>query len=460
MRLTGEDLAIASQGKWLKDMPEFIHGIGTDSRNFIDGHAFLALRGPSFDGHAYADRVAHKASALIGDDLGMEKWQALAIPQLQVGDTLQSLGDIANFYRSRLQHTQVIAITGSYGKTTVRSMLHHVLQTLGLEVAATQANFNNLIGVPKTLLNIPMTADVALIECGISELGEMERLSEIVQPDIAIVTGLSQAHGEGLGGLAGVAREKAKLMMHLLPQGWCVLGQAVLQQFTQAGCSITQTTYSLDDEQQAVSWVLEGCHLSLKNGEETSALTLTLPAKHWAEDMALAATVALKLSDALQKDWSLQDVVQALKTWQPVEGRMAIHPETTQQPFTLIDDAYNANPASMQAALDTLAALDGYRIAIIGDMLELGAEAETSHNQLDLYDIDEVIVVGPLMSALQAKQPKRYIRSFIDVTAFESWLEQQQTFPQPHSAVLVKSSHGLGLYQSITKLKNRGQHVI
>lgn len=459
MRLTGEELAMASQGKWLKGVPELIQGIGTDTRNFMDGHAFLALRGPSFDGHDHAKQVAHKASALIGDHLGVKKWETLATPQLQVGDTLQSLGDIANFYRSRLQNTRVIAITGSYGKTTVRSMLHHVLQTLGLEVAATQANFNNLIGVPKTLLNIDMSADVALVECGISERGEMARLSEIVQPDIAIVTGLSQAHGEGLGDLTGVAREKAKLMTHLLPQGWCVLGQGVLQQFAEAGCVVAQTTYSLDDE-QAVSWALEGNRLRLKHGAMTSALMLGLPAKHWAEDMALVATVALTLADELQKDWTLQAVVQALKTWKPVEGRMAIHPRTDKQPFTLIDDTYNANPASMQAALDTLAALDGYRVVILGDMLELGDEAMKSHAHLELHDIDEVIVVGELMASLKAAQPNRTIRDFTDVAALESWFEHEQAFPRVNSTVLVKGSHGTGLYQSITKLKSRGQHVI
>ncbi len=456
MRLTGKDLAIASQGEWITDtLPDGVDGIGTDTRSFVDGHAFLALRGPNFDGHEHAHQVTDQAAALIGDQQGVLQWQALQTPQLQVEDTLQSLGDIASFYRSRLQNTKIVAITGSYGKTTVRSMLEHGLKALGLHVAATRANLNNLIGVPKTLLDIDMNADVALIECGISEQGEMHRLSEIVKPDVAIVTGLSQAHGEGLGGLLGIAQEKAQLMAHLSEGGWSVLGHGVNQTFKKAGCSLVSSNLSMGDE-NTVSWQLEGKQLTLIAGAEKTSLSLLLPAQHWAEDLALTATIMLKLGDDLGRAWSLETVADALKGWQPVEGRMAIH---SLPAFTLIDDAYNANPTSMQAALDTLAALDGYRVAIIGDMLELGKDAKALHTQLDLHDIDEVLVVGVLMSPLQAKHPQRVIHGFKDADALADWIASEN-FPPKSSTVLMKSSHGTGLYRMSDVLKQRGQHVI
>jgi len=456
MRLTGKDLALASQGEWLDNKAaDNVDGIGTDTREFKTGHAFLALRGPSFDGHAHAEQVADRASALIGDDIGMLQWQALSTPQLKVADTLQSLGDIAGFYRSRLRDTKVIAITGSYGKTTVRSMLEHVFKGLDLEVAATQANFNNLIGVPKTLLNIDMKTDVALIECGISEKGEMQRLSEIVQPDIAIVTGLSQAHAEGLGELQDIAREKAKLVTHLTAQGWCVLGHGVQSQFEKAACLPQQTILSADDA-ASVRWHLKGKTLHLSYLENQVAFELKLPAKHWAEDMALVTTVCLQLAKDLDQAWTLQDVGELLSSWRSVEGRMAIHQLPT---FILIDDAYNANPKSMQAALDTLAALEGYRIAIVGDMLELGKNAAAMHEQLNLHDIDEVLAVGDLASALQAKNPHHCVRTFSDVYDLEAWLVNSD-FPPSESTVLVKGSHGTGLYQMSKLLKERGQYVI
>ncbi len=455
MRLTGKELKQASQGEWVNDkQAEVVDGIGTDTRDFVKGHAFLALRGPSFDGHEHAQQIADDAAALIGDDIGVLQWQALSTPQLKVADTLQSLGDIAGFYRSRLQHTKVIAITGSYGKTTVRSMLEHIAQALDMEVAATQANFNNLIGVPKTLLNIEMHADIALIECGISEQGEMLRLSEIVQPDAVVVTGLSQAHGEGLGGIQGIAQEKAQLLAHLHQDGWAVLGQGVAELFANVE---HQTVDMLAMENpHAVAWSLQGKNLVLKHGQNACKFDLLLPAKHWAADMALAATVMLKLAQDLDKPWTLKEICVTLESWQPVQGRMAIHPLSG---FTLIDDAYNANPVSMQAALDTLAALEGHSIAILGDMLELGEDAKQLHEQLDLHDIDEVLTVGNLMAGLAATHPNANIRVFQDEQTLSAWLVNKD-FPTTPSTLLVKGSHGTGLYRISKFLQERGQHVI
>ncbi len=460
MRLTGKELKQASQGEWVNDkQADEVEGIGTDTRDFVKGHAFLALRGPSFDGHEHAQQIADDATALIGDDIGVLQWQALSTPQLKVADTLQSLGDIAGFYRSRLQHTKVIAITGSYGKTTVRSMLEHIAQALDVEVAATQANFNNLIGVPKTLLNIEMNADIALIECGISEQGEMLRLSEIVQPDAVVVTGLSQAHGEGLGGIQGIALEKAQLLAHLHQDGWAVLGQGVAELF--AGVEHKTVDMLAMENPDAVAWSLQGKtlvlrHSQLRDTQSECQFDLLLPAKHWAADMALAATVMLKLAQDLDKPWTLKEISTALESWQPVQGRMAIYPLSG---FTLIDDAYNANPVSMQAALDTLADLEGHRTAILGDMLELGEDAKQLHEQLDLHDIDEVLTVGNLMAGLAAANPDANIRVFQDEQTLSAWLANKD-FPTTPSTLLVKGSHGTGLYRISKFLQERGQHVI
>jgi len=457
MLLTAEEMATACRGLWLHGQPQVLGGIGTDSRDFGEGDAFLALRGTTFDGHQHAAQVASKASALIGDVQGVQQWQSLtAIPQLQVDNTLQALGDVAACYRQKLQQTCVIAITGSYGKTTVRSMLTHVLRVFGLKVSATQENFNNLIGVPKTLMAVPEDADVALIECGISELGEMQRLSEIVQPDIAVITGVSVAHGEGLGGVQGVAKEKAKLMNHLAHHGWCALGHGVGTQLQQTKCHVSQDILDMDTT-DAVQWELQDVQLTLTQQTQKTELTLQLPAKHWAEDMALVASIALRLANDLQHTWSLQDVTQALQSWSPVGGRMNI--VEVNDNFRLIDDAYNANPASTQAALDTLADLKGHRVAMLGDMLELGVDAHRLHQQLDLHDIDEVLTVGNLMGSLQAANPHIHIRVFKDIEGLEAWLASKD-FPPKGSTVLVKGSHGTGLYKLVDKLMKRGQHVI
>ncbi len=461
MRMSGADMAQASQGTWVRgEAPDWISGIGTDSRDFIAGHAFLALRGHAFDGHAYAAQVADKAAALIGDATGVSSWKDLRAPQLQVQDTLHALGNIAAWHRQGLTACRVVAITGSYGKTTVRAMLAHVLVELGLKVAATKENFNNLIGVPKTLMAVPDDAEVAIVECGISEVGEMTRLSEIVQPDIAIITGIGVAHGEGLGDKQGVAREKAKLLTHLLPQGWCLLGSGVRQTFAEAGCLPSHACLDMNDD-STVDYRLRGCQLSLTYQGEEAKLDLPLPARHWAEDMALVAQAALRLGQDKHKPWRLADIAQALRGWSPVSGRMRV----THGEFTLIDDSYNANPASMQVALDTLAALPGYRVAILGDMLELGAQAQALHQALALHDIDEVLTVGKLMAGLQAANPDRHIRVFPDADALAAWL-QGKDFPPATSTVLVKGSHGTGVHriaaclQARMSANKRGCHAV
>jgi len=451
--MTGMDMAKATQGEWVRgEVPSLIGGVDTDSRDFIAGHAFLALRGHTFDGHRYAAQVADQASALIGDARGVEGWKALTqVPHLQVQDTLRALGDLAAWYRQTLTHCRVIAITGSYGKTTVRSMLEHVLRKLGVTVAATQENFNNLIGVPKTLMAVPDDTAVAIVECGISEPGEMERLSAMVRPDVAVVTGLGAAHAEGLGGLLGVAREKAMLFKHLSPQGWCVLGPGVKAVFQQASCVTPHECIAMDDR-NSVHGELKGMRLTLCSRQDKAELMLPLPARHWAEDMALAAQVILRLGQDMGQAFGLHDIVQALQSWRPVAGRMQVIRFGTD--ITVLDDSYNANPASMQAALDTLAALDGYRIAILGDMLELGDDAADLHAGLALHDIDEVLAVGALMANLHTANPTRKIHAFRDATMLAPWLKGKD-LPPCHSTILIKGSHGTGLYRIAEELQAR-----
>lgn len=457
MRLSGIELQKATGGDWHKGAPESITGISTDTRKFIEGHAFLALRGPNFDGHRFADKVVSNARALIGDEQGSKLWSDLETPQLQVKDTLTALGDIANAWRNRLSQTTVIAITGSYGKTTVRSMLSHVFKTLGVETAATHANLNNLIGVPTTLLGIDESAEVALIECGISEQGEMARLSQIVQPDIAVITGISAAHSSGLGGVEGVAREKSNLVSHLLPQGWCVFGSGVSQQLN--GQSIPHISIDMDrEESDAVQWTLHGQTLKLFTSREEAKLTLSLPARHWAANMALVATVVLKYfsqsTDRVQPE--LQKIADILSGWQAVEGRMTTVPGING--LTILDDSYNANPISMQAALDTLAQLPGHKTAIIGDMAEL-EDSANSHANLDVSNIDSVILVGNEMQALKKTQPEALWFATTDEAL--QWTTDNADQFGNNDYLLIKGSRNMQLDRIVRAMTNReGIHAL
>lgn len=447
MRLSGLELELATGGVWSNGTPEMIGGIGTDSRHFTAGHAFLALRGPQFDGHRYATDVIGRAVALIGDAEGVQLWENLAVPQLQVTDTLAALGDIAHAWRQHLKETTVIAISGSYGKTSVRSLLQHCFGKLGKSVAGTRANLNNLIGVPATLLTIPQDCDVAIVECGISEIGEMSRLGRIVRPDIAVLTGLTTAHGQGLGGMDGIVREKAGLLAHLAPNGWCALGEGVQSKLTHAGLMLPDETLSQDDAHDSiVRWQLDGLQLNLIGDGEQASLELPLPARHWAANMALCASIVRHWffrHDRIRLP--LPRIAEVLQEWQADSGRLQLL--AGQNGSTILDDSYNANPASMQAALDTLKSMDGNRIAILGDMAELGDEAAALHAALDADDIDELILIGPHMQHL-ARQHARAVW-FESTDAAVKALQSRRLGSRDR--VLIKASRSMRL-ENIVRL--------
>lgn len=452
MRLSGSEVEQATGGRWRDQAPDVINEVVTDTRGFKPGQTFLALRGPRFDGHLFAAAVADQARALIGDTEGVKLWDDLDTCQLEVADTLQALGDIAHAWRLQLESTTVIAISGSYGKTSLRSLLEHGFTALGFNVAATRANLNNLVGVPQTLLTILADADIALVECGISEPGEMSRLAAIVQPDVALLTGFAAAHTEGLGGLEGVVREKSALLEHLAPDAWCALGAGVRKQLELQGIRLPEAVLDADAP-GSVCWQLDGRDLQLFNDTESASIELALPARHWAANVALAAGTMLRLLKQRQRKGSLAGIAEILASWRPPAGRM--HLQRGCSGCNIIDDSYNANPASMQAALDTLAAMDGRRVAILGDMAELGEGSESAHAGLRLDGLDAVYLVGPKMKALAAGNP--------EVVWFASTAEAVARLSgyafDENDTVLVKASRSMGLEAVVAMLLGRGESV-
>ncbi len=273
MRMSSADMQSCTAGRWHGVPPQMIGGVSTDTRHLHCGDAFVALRGPNFNGHAFAeDAIQAGATTLIGDLEGVQSWQDIDVPQLEVADTLQAYGDIAGKWRAKIP-AKVVAITGSYGKTTLRSMLEHVLNRHGVRVAATHANNNNLVGVPQTLLAIDEQAEVALVECGISERGEMCRLAAMVRPDVAVITGVAEAHAEGLGGIVEVASEKAILLDYMTNEACAVLGDGVAGLLRDTGLlsDTNRNTVILDMESDAdsiVKWQMSGRMVTLIRGTE------------------------------------------------------------------------------------------------------------------------------------------------------------------------------------------------
>jgi len=447
MRMTGRELQTSTRGKWHGTAPSEVFGLSTDTRTLRKGEAFLALRGPTFDGHRFGPEAMERGASILivdrkGDSAGDALWQSMRLPQLVVNNTLDALGDIASAWRKQLSGT-VVAITGSYGKTTVRSMLEHGLRCLGLNVAATKANDNNLIGVPKTILSIEQGVDIALVECGVSEAGEMQRLARIVQPDIAIMAGLASAHAEGLGDLRSVVHEKGVLLQHLTENGCAVLGAGVAAVMCDQGFSPDVTCMDMDDSSDGsvVRWQIRDSHCRLQLGGETATVELNVPAQHQAADMALAATVIHHLT---QKE--IGDIADALSGWRAVPGRMqclsGIHGSI------VIHDAYNANPASMAAALDTLRRMPGRHIAVLGDMAELGEASASLHAALDVSGMDGLILVGRRMKILAEVCAEAQWVSDADV----AMLAAKKLSPGAGDVVLVKGSRCMGLEKVVDTL--------
>ncbi len=447
MRLSGVDIQTATGGHWHGLVPEAVSMVSTDTRALKAGEVFLALRGPHFDGHAFAASVAGRAMALIGDKAGVRLWADLDLHNsvLEVDDTLQAFGNIAHAWRSRLVDTTVIAISGSYAKTSLRSMLETGFSVLNFKVAATHANLNNLIGVPQTLLAVPQETDIAIIECGISETGEMARLAAMVEPDIAVLTGMTAAHAEGLGGLSGVVREKA-----LLLEGaeWCALGAGVADLFEANGIALTSQSMSVDgDNDECVDWNLDGCELSLSYQGQQAAMILTLPAAHWAANLAFAAAIMLRHLNAGDDVVSLSGVLAALSGWQPQAGRLQV--VAGKNTCLILDDCYNANPVSMQAAIDTLAAMDGKKIAVLGDMAELGESSDAAHAGLDLSQLDVIYLIGARMQVLA----KQYSAAQWFATTEDASAALADVSFAAHDIVLIKASRCMGLEKIVALLR-------
>jgi len=451
VRLTAHEIATATGGRWLHGVPADIEYVQTDSRAFEAGQLFLALRGEHFDGHQFAHTLVHQARAMVGDRQGVALWQSqawhsLGIPLLEVEDTQVALGHIAHAWRQHVRQATWIGITGSYGKTTVRSMLMHLFQGLGLKVHATHANLNNLIGVPKTMLDASEKAELVLIECGISEQGEMQKLAKIVAPDVVVVTGISAAHAEGLGGMQGVVREKAQLLNTLALNGWYALGEGAEQAFQTYARTVVQ-----EKMQHDVAWRMQGCELTLTYQHISCVIELALPAQHWGENMALVLSIALKYGAQHGIDFNFSDLVFRLASWQAVDGRMKKLRGVAG--CTVLDDCYNANPVSMQMAIRTLQAMPARRTAILGDMKELGDDAAALHARLNVSGIEQVILVGEWMKQLHLKQMSSLW--FETTDALLVWLSEHIDQFQARDTVLVKASNSMRLNQVVKLLSQQ-----
>jgi UDP-N-acetylmuramoyl-tripeptide--D-alanyl-D-alanine ligase len=369
-----------------------ITGVSTDSRNLSDGDLFVALRGEHFDGHDYVSQVQSKGAvaALVSASV------ADPLPQLQVADTQRALG-LLGAYNRQQYHGTLVAITGSSGKTTVKNMVHAVLAQRG-ETLATEGNYNNEIGVPLTLLRLRPEVEFAVVEMGAARAGDIAWLCELARPTVALLLNAMPAHLEGFGSVEGVASAKGEIFDVLGETDVAVINadQPWAKQWRKRAGVATVLDFGL--EQPAAisargiqSRGVEGISFTLSTPVGDMAMRLALPGVHNVANALAAVAVGLAC------ELSLTEIRDGLELLQPVDGRL--RSIRSPQGATVIDDCYNANPGSVRAAIDLLAACPGRRTLVLGAMLELGENSGALHREVGAYaltsGIDQLWGVGP-----------------------------------------------------------------
>jgi UDP-N-acetylmuramoyl-tripeptide--D-alanyl-D-alanine ligase len=396
------EILAATGGKITQDGGKRRFGeIVTDSTKIKSGAVFIALKGERHDGHRFiADAVGRGAACVIihrpvpGKILG----DATAV---RVGDTLRALGDLAHYRREQIA-PKVLAITGSNGKTTTKEMVAAILEQSRIDgkpargkVLKTEGNFNNLVGLPLTLLRLRKKDRVAVVELGTNRPGEIQRLAEIADPDVGIVTSVAAAHLEGLNSLAGVAREKGALYENVRPGGSIAvnLDDPWVRKLA-ARFKGKKITYGERGQVRARSRCMRGTagmQFVLYAQRQRCAVNLNYIGQHNVVNALGAAALALGAGAGLGA------IRRGLQMARPFSMRMQIE---EWKGIGIINDAYNANPASMKAALQTLSEIDchGNRIAVLGDMFELGKQTRKEHRQLGKIaagaNIDALYLLG------------------------------------------------------------------
>jgi UDP-N-acetylmuramoyl-tripeptide--D-alanyl-D-alanine ligase len=433
--------------------PDALTGVSTDTRSLRSGELFVALRGDVFDGHEFVSTAFSKgALAVLVDQRYIAQQTYPPGAYIIVEDTLKAYQLMARFYRKKLAPT-VVALTGSAGKTTCKEFIYAALSEK-YSVHKSQKSFNNHVGVPATLLELTRQHEILVTELGTSHFGEISNLSFLVEPDICLLLNIGYAHLEFLNDLDGVAKAKMEIFDHAAADNIAIYNADDALLARQRYPSAQQMTFAIHNAADVRAENLT-C-----DGDARYAFTvqgtyfqLAIPGRHNVYNALAAIAVGLQFSVPLER------IAVAFERVTSVEHRMRV---LHRQNMIIIDDAYNANPGSCAAALATLADFQtgegGRRIAVLGDMLELGEYAKREHEKLAAAalqnDIDALFLYGDAAEATaqRAKQlPFTYVRHF----KTQSDLAAELTgFVVPGDVILVKGSRGMHMENVLDTFKD------
>lgn len=454
--LTVKEVAKAVQAQNIEESWEKIeiNSVGFDSRKTKDRSLFVPLVSEN-DGHAFIEQAINKGALATFWSRPLKE-APTNIPVILVEDTLKALQDLAEYYLAKV-NPKVIGITGSNGKTTTKDMTEAVISSQ-YRVHKTQGNFNNHIGLPMTILEMPLDTEVIILEMGMNHAGEIQVLSDLAKPDIAIITMIGESHIEHLGSRAGIADAKMEIISGLKENGVLIIpGSEPL---------LIERTSSLKKEQIktfGLSTINNIYSLQINSGMKETTFTtnvkpnllITLPVTGtYNVDNALAA-----LSSGLALGISIEKAAQKLATFELTKNRTewltGIHEST------LLNDAYNANPTAMRVVLSNFSQLknEGRKIVVLGDMLELGEQTNDLHlsikEVLSIDEIDQVVLYGTHMKVLYEA-----LKTVFDGERLhhfdgdkESMIAFLKKTIQPKDYVLLKSSFGTDLLSVVKALQ-------
>ncbi|MHC1739051.1 MAG: UDP-N-acetylmuramoyl-tripeptide--D-alanyl-D-alanine ligase [Ignavibacteriaceae bacterium] len=454
--ITLEDLFNTPTAKiYNPDSLKSLHSVSIDTRTLKKGSLYVAIKGEKFDGHDFVSEAVKKgAGAVVINRRTLRKFDKVNIPIITVADTKKTLGDLAQIWRMKL-NAKVIALTGSNGKTTTKEIVVSLLSEK-YKVVGTKANNNNDIGVPLSIFEADAETEMLVLELGTNHFDEIAYTAEIAQPDLALITNIGESHLEFLKNLEGVLSEKKALLSFTYKRG----GEVLINSDDPLLSTLTKEfpgsqTFGFKKKGTVSGKILSTdsvgkTRLLVTFNGRTKEFSLPLYGESNAKNILAAITTVLNYG------LNLIDIQKGLKKVTPAKQRADV---TTFKKLILIDDTYNANPLSMKAAFDLLGRINkfGRKIAILGDMFELGRQAVKMHKGLAQHilknKIKEVNLTGNLMKNLyiELKNSGITVNYFKDRAKLTEYVKKNNFM---NSTVLVKGSRGMKMEEFATIIKS------
>ncbi|WP_214268482.1 UDP-N-acetylmuramoyl-tripeptide--D-alanyl-D-alanine ligase [Staphylococcus pseudoxylosus] len=429
-------------------MDQGIQGVSIDSRDIKNQNLFIPFKGEHVDGHQYVAQALRDGAGASFYQKGTLLDENVEGPIIWVDDTLTALQQLAKAYLEFV-NPQVIAVTGSNGKTTTKDMIESVLKPQ-FKVKKTQGNYNNEIGMPLTILELDIDTEISILEMGMSGFHEIEFLSNLAEPDIAVITNIGESHMQDLGSREGIAKAKSEITVGLKPGGLFIYDgdELLLKPYVNQLTNVDLVSIGKHSTNSLVSQIdsinNDGIAFTI-NEEERFELPIL------GEHNMKNATIAIAVGKRMKLNYDT--IFNNLREVQLTGMRMQQY--HTSDNSLVINDAYNASPTSMKAAIDTLAVMNGRKILVLGDVLELGPNSQIMHEQVGEYlngkDIDTLFTFGE-ESQYISNVGNRYVNHMEHFENKQKLIETIKTYVQPEDKVLVKGSRGMKLEEVVEAL--------